>query len=91
MSIEAAIAAVHAAGYHVRNLFERQAGGWQANIGTLKGTTYSDFGIAATPDGALLASLKGAPPIEPAPEPSQLEVGVKLLPPGTVRKPSLFD
>lgn len=65
MTIEAAIAAVHAADYRVHNLFEREGGGWQANLSarTAKGRVYSEFAIAATPELALAEALRQAAPI----------------------------
>lgn len=92
MTLEQAIEAVHDAGYSVRNLFERQAGGWQANLGVLAGKTYSEFGIADTPAGALLEALHGAP-ILSAYDPATSSGYVELppAPPAPPKRTSLFD
>lgn len=65
MTLEAAIAAAHAAGYRIHNLFERESGGWQANLSarTAKGRVYSEFAIAAAPELALTEALRQAAPL----------------------------
>lgn len=62
-----ALAEVHAAGYVIQNLFQRDSGGWQANLRAEGAKTYSEFGIASTPHGAMLAALVGAEPVRPKP------------------------
>ncbi len=64
-SFEDAVAEAHAKGYSIRNCFERTGGSWQANLGALSGKTYSEFGIATTPHGAIMEALKGAPDLAP--------------------------
>lgn len=61
-SFEGALAQVHAAGFKVQNLFQREAGGWQANLRAEGTKTFSEFGMASTPHGALLAALAGFAP-----------------------------
>lgn len=61
-----AVAEAHAKGFVVRNCFERSAGGWQANLATAGGKSYSEFGIATTPHGAIMEALRGAPDLAPA-------------------------
>lgn len=67
-SFEDAVAECHAKGYRVHNLFERDVhrGLWQANLFAPGEKTYSQFGIAATPHGAIMEALKGAPDLTPA-------------------------
>lgn len=70
MTFAQALQAVHDAGFHVHNLFERDVarGLWQANLFKPGERTYSQFGIAETPEGALLDALAGVATPGPATE-----------------------